>query len=303
MRFFPFVITSLLAFAHSAWADDQPPVGTWTLSNVRRSRSPDNTTCNWSFALEASEIKGARPPAQCKFEVRGTKELGCDKHDLGNVPCTDGVSHYSIGGGWSNQGFVVISIVNPDENAQAYFGYSGEALNSNNGSGPLPSQDKEAYRIASRVLRRAGVEKSSRGVEDAAVWTISSLIRGKLWQIYPHSLEHVMVLISCEVVNQEAQWINLAFTIEDDKQNKVPCNLHIEGPVNTNLSTWSWYDQTCTGSEWSVSMGYVNETDSGIMTLVSPARTREAFFGFPKINAAQGPMSAGPEPASNCNCA
>ena len=94
MRFLPLVATSLLAFAHSAWADGQPAVGTWTLSDVRRSRSPDNTTCNWSLSLEASEIKGARPPVQCKFEVRGTRELGCDKHDLGDVPCTDGVSHY-----------------------------------------------------------------------------------------------------------------------------------------------------------------------------------------------------------------
>ncbi|KAK8079097.1 hypothetical protein PG994_002904 [Apiospora phragmitis] len=251
MRFLLFVTASLLVSARPAWADDQPPVGTWTLDNVCRERSPDNTTCNWSFTIAASEYHGARPPVLCQFTVRGTKERGCDKQDLGDVACADGASHYAVGGGGSNQGFVVISVVNPDENAQAYFGYSDVALNSNNGSGHIPSQDKEAYRITGNAARRRRAHvynKRDGAVEDAATWKISSLVR---------------------VVNQEARWLNLGFTIEDDKQNKVPCNFHIEGPANTNLSTWSWYDQKCTGSEWSASMGYVNETDSGIMTLVS----------------------------------
>ncbi|KAK7993495.1 Transcriptional regulator WAR1 [Apiospora arundinis] len=292
MRFLScFAIGSLLASVTPAWADgtDNNPVGTWTISNVRRVRSPDNTTCNWSFTLTASEVDDGQPPAQCAFTVQGTPELGCDKRDLGDAPCTDGVTQYAIGGGWSDKGFVVISIVNPDENAQAYFGYSDTALN-NRTDAPLPPQDKKAFRISSEVTSRRRhqraidlYEKRDSGkVEDATKWKISTLVR---------------------VVNQDDRWLYLGFTIEDDKQNQVPCNLHIEGPVNTNMSTWSWYDKKCIGSGWGVSMGYMNETDSGIMTLVSPARNRQAFFGFPKINTAQDPMSAGPAPVSSCNCA
>ncbi|KAK8062362.1 hypothetical protein PG997_014459 [Apiospora hydei] len=271
------VSASLCAWLGVALAEKT--IGTWTLSDVHRTRSPDNTTCNWNFTITASEIRGARPPAQCAFTVRGTKALGCDKRDLGDVTCTDGATQYDVGGGWSSQGFVVISVVNPTENAQAYFGYSDAQLN---GGGDLPAQDKDAILIGSDQTSTAAssspsskiVEREALPIEKAQAWTVVNLKR---------------------VVDQDRRQVIVNFTLEAENAQGVFCVLQIAGPQNTNLATWPWYDRRCKGSSgWTVSMGYVPDGDAGIITVVSPSRHREAFFGVRGINEAETLGSIGP---------
>lgn len=126
-------------------------------------------------------------------------------------------------------------------------------------------------------------------------------------------------------------WMN--FTVQDEAQHSTHCSLMVDRPVDrpieedqgenpVDLGNWSWFNQKCSESEWSVSWGFMEAGDAGIMTVVkyvgslrlstesdadllrySPARNRRCMFGFNNVNAAQHLGSAGPYSVADCDCA
>ncbi|OAA40292.1 hypothetical protein NOR_05853 [Metarhizium rileyi] len=56
----------------------------------------------------------------------------------------------------------------------------------------------------------------------------------------------------------------------------------------------SFSNQKCVGSNFTVSWGYAEENDAGIMTILNPEGTRRCWFGWRGVNAREDLEDAGP---------
>lgn len=172
------LVASVLSPTFAGKASDE---STWTVFDVHRSRSVDNTVCNWSLQIDQSSALD-KPSTPCTFDVYAPTELGCDKNTFNNVPCS-GDKTLQISAGWSKQGFVVMNIFDVDRELQGWFGWSDTALNSN---AVIPKQTKSA--TAPENYRRSDAFKPSGQeavLENATAWKVTGLERSRhfLWRL------------------------------------------------------------------------------------------------------------------------
>ncbi|KAI5924158.1 hypothetical protein F4810DRAFT_146986 [Camillea tinctor] len=256
------------------------PATTWTAHNVHRSKNPDQTVCTWHL-----EITTPSSNTTCHFDVHSPSGTDCGLQSLGDRNTCMGAmqsaggeagemdSPLIVGGGHSDQGFVVVVAVDEDRGTQAYFGFADTDLD---GAVAIPAQAASVYPV-----NNGGNTRRTATGEDM-VWSVSDMYR------------HTDPAINA---------VNISFFIlEGDNPELTPCELNLAAPEGADLATWQWYDQQCEGSDYYASWGYMNAADAGIMTLVNPARDSNAYFGFANINSVESLGSAGPNPVSPCNC-
>ncbi|KAI1505622.1 hypothetical protein F5X99DRAFT_428741 [Biscogniauxia marginata] len=241
-------LISLPALAAITSATEGPivnPVSKWTVSEVHRSKWLDNTLCAWHMVVGAPTSPDVTPPPApyvCDFDVISPAGEDCGLHPLSSHNCT-GDRALSIGGGHSDQGFVVMVLVDADEGFQAYFGFSDADLDA---AADIPAQTASARPISSRALRaRDRDEISDEG--NSTAWIVENMYR------------HTDPAINA---------VNVTFIIQDGSPDGIPCDLDLDAPEGADLATWQWYDQKCSGSDYYASWGYMTAGDAGILTLV-----------------------------------
>ncbi|KAI1640558.1 hypothetical protein F4809DRAFT_662808 [Biscogniauxia mediterranea] len=286
---------------------------TWTAHDVQRSKSADATLCTWHLEIDNDNSTST---STCHFEVGSPAGVDCGQQPLGdrNV-CAGGDGDGGgglglvVGGGHSDQGFVVVVAVDEGRGVQAYFGFADADLD---GAVAIPAQEASVYPVGSnrsdndgdngggdkegkkkmrKRLQRRWQQQQEKGdadadVDAAAVWMVSNMYRR---------------------TDPSTHAVNMSFFIHDDDDDVAhpglaSCELNLAAPAGADLATWQWYDQKCEGSDYYASWGYLPAGDAGIMTLVNPARDSNAYFGFANINSVQDLGSAGPNPVSPCNC-
>ena len=94
---------------------------TWTVENLSRYCSPDRTGCDYNFNLTASDD---RQPQACTIIRENVKDAPLESWY--NIPC-DTDSPINVSWGYSAQfgadhAFAVMTVVNEEERAKAYFG-------------------------------------------------------------------------------------------------------------------------------------------------------------------------------------
>ncbi|KAI0599141.1 hypothetical protein F4775DRAFT_128518 [Biscogniauxia sp. FL1348] len=272
---------------------------TWTAHDVRRTKSADLTLCTWHLEIDMANST----TTICHFSVPSPAGSDCGLQPLGDRN-TCGPGPLVVGGGHSDQGFVVVVAVDEGRGTQAYFGFADADLD---GAAAIPAQQASVYPVddyngSNNKMKREGDEdkdgkkkeklqrrwKQQQQQEDedeAAMWMVSNM--------YRHT-------------DPSTQTINMSFLIHDAADDPSDfytlCELNLAAPAGADLATWQWYDRKCEGSDYYASWGYLPAGDAGIMTLVNPARDSNAYFGFANINSVQHLGSAGPNPVSPCNC-
>lgn len=179
-------LTSLsLAGLSLAQSDPAPgPLGEWTLSDVHRTKSADKTLCDWHFAVSESGSNSSSSglgPASfvCDFNVTAATSQDCGASSWAAVPCTGDVE-YTINGGHSTEGFLVITLLNQGRESQAFFGYTDGELD---GAAAIQAQTRPAiheYGVAKRVRGVDARHEESVDSSTAAAgnWTVQDMFRG-----------------------------------------------------------------------------------------------------------------------------
>ncbi|KAI8633270.1 hypothetical protein F5Y19DRAFT_490463 [Xylariaceae sp. FL1651] len=291
----------------------------WTIYEASRQRTDNSTTCNWHMKIADSSTSApnngtdsnnnnnnnANPTNTtatyaCDFQVVTPAGQDCGTRSFDGARCRSSNSSstdpaaFRVNGGHSDLGFVVMVLVNAAERAQAYVGFDDAALDAGAAIAPqtvsaMSLDAGEGEGAERRHLPRGqdggggGGEAGTETAPDGARWMIEDMIR------------HVDN-------GMNAVHLNFIIRFGNESSDFVTCDLRLDAPVGANLATWQWYDKKCSDSDYYASWGYLPASDAGIMTLVSPARDSEAFFGFANISMSEILGSAGPSPVSLCNC-
>ncbi|KAI2463771.1 hypothetical protein F4781DRAFT_437070 [Annulohypoxylon bovei var. microspora] len=104
-----------------------------------------------------------------------------------------------------------------------------------------------------------------------------------------------------DVIPEENR-VEMSMFILDGSPQGVYCMVNATAPPNTDLKTWGFANLDCLDNDWSVHWGYQSANDAGIMTVVSPEKDRDAFFGFNNINSGEQLGNAGPSQVQSCKC-
>ncbi|KAK8112710.1 hypothetical protein PG984_013236 [Apiospora sp. TS-2023a] len=254
----------------------------WTVSNATRTRTTNNALCNWDFNITVTKLgqdtttsssssstttatmgdlgQPDGTPIQCLFTVAANATVGCDLVQFTEVPCSGtvpGSSDFVVSGGHSDQGFVVVVLREPKLDAQAYFGFSDDALNNHD---PIKAQTAMAV-TADRVAEPMG---RSDQVKDGKV--------------------------------------HMSFTLQDGSDDGAKCSVTVDVGGASDPEKAAWSHQKCDESDYTLSWGYDPNGDAGIMTVVSPGKDQNAWFGFAHISDNENLGDAGPEDVHPCDC-
>ncbi|KAI1310184.1 hypothetical protein F5Y03DRAFT_392617 [Xylaria venustula] len=253
----------------------------WTVSQVFRQRFNNAKVCNWKLVIDQSatlpsstngtaiaSIGTTAEPIQCDFDVEVPEGHDCRIDSFGPARCSQSNDDFYVNAGHNGQeDFVVMVVENVAQNKQAYFAFRDDALDANR---DIPPQ-------TSAVVSSQGEDEDSllgrRDDDDPAlVWSIHNLAR----RINPDTHSVYM--------NFAIHGANADGSHSDPDAEPVSCTLHVPAPGDVDLAKWQFYDQKCGESDFYVSWEYLESSDAGIMTLVSPACDSEAFYGFPDIS-------------------
>ncbi|KAI1390824.1 uncharacterized protein F4822DRAFT_164080 [Hypoxylon trugodes] len=250
------------------------PIGEWTISDTFRVKTQDSTICNWQFHVaDSSQGSDAINAFDCEFDVTADSGTDCATKSFQTV-CSSNDS-FSINGGHSSMGFIVMVLVNVDQKSEAYFGFSDDALDSGS---EISKQTKPVY--PQGVTPPSSVSARQDG-GNTTEWTVEDLFR---------------------VIDDERRTVTVGFRIQDGSIGGSSCMLSLMPPDGVDINSWEWYNQPCEGSGYSASWGYMATGDAGIMTIVNSTRNGQAFFGFSNIKSSTYLGDAGPSPVSPCNC-
>ncbi|KAI0907447.1 hypothetical protein F4823DRAFT_641352 [Ustulina deusta] len=241
------------------------PVEQWTLDQVSRKRVHKHRTCKWKMAItqSATEANGTTAnstPVHCKFSVRVPKGHDCAVDDFGPVRCSKSHHGFYVSAGHNEDGFVAMVVENVNEDTRANFAFLDATLDSGRA---IPPQTSTVRDSGSKTSSLAGRESGG----DKVVWSIPVLARR---------------------IDTGTNTVFMSFAIDGtngEDLEPVPCTLYLQAPDDVvDLAKWQFYNMKCQESGFYVSWGYLAASDAGIMTLVSPTRDTEAFFGFSDIS-------------------
>ncbi|KAI1376593.1 hypothetical protein F4677DRAFT_445389 [Hypoxylon crocopeplum] len=254
-------------------------VGEWTVFDARRTKSQDNKFCAWQFALvDSSPEANASIAFQCDFDVTTPSGEDCGLGSFSNNSCS-GNEAFSINGGHSDLGFVVMLLIHLDQRSQAWYGFADSALDSGS---VIPQQIKQSYPLGNTRRNEIAVRQSGGGSYGPPTkWTVEDMFRD---------------------VDVQKHLVTVGFRIIDGTPGGSRCVLVLTPPEGVDMQTWEWYNRECGGSGYFASWGYMASSDAGIMTIVNPSRDSQAFFGFANIHSGSYLGDAGPSPVSSCSC-
>ncbi|KFH41657.1 hypothetical protein ACRE_076110 [Hapsidospora chrysogenum ATCC 11550] len=136
------LLTTLLATSALAAPAPEPATGvksmataaTWTIENMKRTCNKADTSCAWSFTINAGGAKTA-----CSYNVKKSGKTPASRSPNKGTDC--GV--YTVTSGWSGQfgegnGFTTLSVVNNPKRLIAWPAYTDKQLQ--NGKVVKPNQ-------------------------------------------------------------------------------------------------------------------------------------------------------------------
>ncbi|KAI0408028.1 hypothetical protein F4802DRAFT_594475 [Xylaria palmicola] len=289
----PFVIFATLLLAglsaaiplHSTHAGHEATGKIMTIEKVSRRAHHEvdgnKTKCKYEMKLTVEDAPAVlnatagahrhhhhRHHAHCHFKVyTPSYDDDCRATYFHNVPCSRTDHKFMVSGGTlltGGFGFIVRSV---KDSAGAFFDYDHEDLGPGNHTPPKSSPLDGNYNASIADL---GGNGNGNGSASASV--------------------------SAEI-SADATWTVLGLTRRIDTASNA---VHVGFTFLTDIAPG--YNQKCQDSGFFVSWGYLPSSDAGIMTVVSPNRDREAFFGFPHISQSEELKPDGPGHAQACNC-
>ncbi|ORY71505.1 uncharacterized protein BCR38DRAFT_519881 [Pseudomassariella vexata] len=265
------LLGGLAAAAPSTQTTEAPTiVDHWVVSKVVRTHSEDLTNCNWDFHVSQSSVKN---DVVCTFTVTAQAGKDCRVAPFANIECS-GDSAFQVNAGHDDGGFIVLVLVNTFENALAYYGYDDAELDESPKK-EINKQKQPATLIESKKTTSLGLAQRA---EVLGTWTIENLFR---------------------FVDPSDNSIKMEFYLVEDG---ITCRLNLQPPTGMDAKTWAWSAQKCENNDYTVSWGFDEIHDAGIMTLVSPEKDRDAFFGWRDISKISYLGNAGPNPVYGCMC-
>ncbi|KAK7959527.1 uncharacterized protein PG986_004381 [Apiospora aurea] len=247
------------------------------LALFTQAAEPAKSIGEWTVS-SAQRIRSANnTTCNWSFHIQGNSSIGGGIF-MAPIVCND---IWQVNTGHSDLGFTVMVLVNQPLYSDAFFGFSDKDLDARN---DIAAQTSDAYPngankrgLATKVRGRAVPNPDA----EPQTWLVEDVVR---------------------YVNQAKTTVTMSFNIQDGSATGSPCDLRLESPKGVDASTWAWYDQKCKGSGYTVSWGYNSTSDAGIMTLVSPARDRHAYFGWDHLNKVAALETKGPSPVIPCQC-
>ncbi|KAI1138640.1 hypothetical protein F5Y05DRAFT_45564 [Hypoxylon sp. FL0543] len=169
--------TFLAGFVAVSLAASGQPLGEWTVSNASRKRSQINTLCTWHFTVTDNTSGGhTNNVFDCDFNV--TAQPGADCGLTSFQDYCSGNEAFTVNGGHSELGFVVVVLADTVQKSQAFFGFGDDALDSGS---EIVQQTKPVY--AQTTVKRDDISVPRDGgsavVANATEWIVEDLFRGK----------------------------------------------------------------------------------------------------------------------------
>ncbi|KAI1327815.1 hypothetical protein F5Y16DRAFT_420719 [Xylariaceae sp. FL0255] len=314
----------------------------WTISNATRQRQNNNTLCVWSMVITdvtsiTSDISGTssmsksssgshyRPlthsstnastttAVTCEFQIVAPDGEDCGSRSFEDVHCKEPTNtSFRMNGGHSEQGFIVMVLVDDDTHNSAFFGFSDAALDS---GAVIPPQTISV--LEKRESHGDGMPMTMDYDEDDYDGDIYEDIGGLIAR-HDNGKSRMMPTMDeddstpgttweiqdmLRILNFNTSSVLMSFSImPSDTTTVTRCDLKVDAPVGTDLNTWEWYDQQCMDGGYSVSWGYMYQNDAGIMTLISPLRNERAFFGFTNISLSENLVAGEASVVLPCDC-
>ncbi|KAK6836693.1 hypothetical protein PG987_007188 [Apiospora arundinis] len=285
-------VITLAILALFAQAEEPPKsIGEWTVSSAQRTRSADNTTCNWTFHIHGNSSIGDAAdmaPIVCKFASHSDPGHDCGLATVTQVGC-EGSDIWQVNTGHSDMGFTVMVLVNGPLYSEAFYGFSDQDLDARN---DIAAQTVSAYPIGAENKRGVASFRGRTAAPRSDAVAAAVEPKPQAWLV-----EEVI-----RYVNHANTTVTMSFNIRDGSGTRSICKLKLQSPKGVDVSTWAWYNQKCEGNDYTVSWGYDSKSDAGIMTLVSPARDRNAYFGWDHVNKEAFLDTKGPSLAIPCQC-
>ncbi|KAI2463772.1 hypothetical protein F4781DRAFT_415446 [Annulohypoxylon bovei var. microspora] len=152
------------------------PTGELTVSDARRTKLRNNTLCYWHFTVTNSSLEADTIDIfSCDFNVRAVDGADCGVASFQDS-CS-GNSSFTVNGGHSDKGFVVIVLVDKAQGSQAYFAFSDGALDtaSNISQQTKPISPLENTRRRDLVVGR---QENGNSTPSTTEWKVEDLFRG-----------------------------------------------------------------------------------------------------------------------------
>ncbi|KAK0635501.1 hypothetical protein B0T17DRAFT_45682 [Bombardia bombarda] len=230
-------------------------VGKWSLWGFRRLCADDETNCRYTFDI-VDDNSAERESHLCSLSVDASGNLPSDETSFSSIDCSDSGdgTRFQVNGGYNVTGqFLTIVVTDVEAQQNAFFGYRQDEI----GNFDIPAaKTSDVFSIGTFANTPA---VSPRDVSDEEV----------MWQ----------------VLNMNRHWdpatqtIYLDFRIVGTDGTDQTCN--VESPPTTPFGTW--WAAPC-GDDYSVSWGYKEDTDGGVMTICHPESGKTTWFGWDSIN-------------------
>ncbi|KAI0896086.1 hypothetical protein F4806DRAFT_496210 [Annulohypoxylon nitens] len=250
-----------------------------SISDVRRTKVDSNATCVWHFTvINSTSDAGTNDIFSCNFDVRAVPGTDCGVASF-ESSCKSN-SSYTINGGHSDQGFVVIVLVNSAQGSMAYFAFTDDELDSGS---KISNQTQPVYphALAQTGDLLVGRQDDGNNTPSSTEWKVEDMFRD---------------------VDVQKHTVTIGFRLLDGSAGGSRCKLILTPPEGADMQSWQWYNRECDGSGYFASWGYMKTGDAGVMTIVNSTRNGLAFFGFSNINSSSYLGDAGPSPVSPCKC-
>ncbi|UQC82615.1 uncharacterized protein CLUP02_08105 [Colletotrichum lupini] len=141
----------------------------WTLLNFRRTCAADQSRCSYTFFVSED---AAKVPRYCNFDIDAAAGLPAYQTDFSSLKCPS-APEYTINGGWDEQGFITLTVINDPRKLLSFFAFRDDELWA--GEAATPQQSKVFdYPFSTKREVVASQEESERHTLPAGRLRISS---------------------------------------------------------------------------------------------------------------------------------
>ncbi|KAI1429607.1 hypothetical protein F5Y12DRAFT_796527 [Xylaria sp. FL1777] len=299
MRFLTFILIALLPLlgaatpvVHTTSVAPASPERKWTVQEVFRHSESDDTVCKWQMAIKESVASAnstannsTETPLQCDFEVRVAEGHDCRVDNFGPARCSQSNEDFYVSAGHNKNRFIVMVVENVGQEARAFFGFADAALDAGDDIPPQTSDVREGNSDTTTTSLLAREQDDDGDADDEPrVWEILELKR---------------------TISRYNHIVDLRFEIAgtgDSGVAPVACIVTVLAPEEVvDLKKFQFYNKKSECGYY-VSWGYDEPTDAAVMTLISPDRTKKAFFGFNDVNKSEVLKPSGIGIVLPCDC-
>ncbi|OHE96355.1 hypothetical protein CORC01_08278 [Colletotrichum orchidophilum] len=247
----------------------------WSLLNFRRTCAADQSRCSYTFLVSEDPTK---VPKYCNFDIDAAGGLPAYQTDFSSLKCP-GVPEYTINGGWDEQGFITLTVINDPRKLLSFFAFRDDELWAGE---PATPQTSKVFIYPMPAKREVEAREEETGLAYASSWKILDLIRYEFNRGAPYTDALIM-----------------SFGIQSGHNPIETC--HIVTPLFEGIQPlgMSFANVACKYGGWTASWGHNETTDEAVMTLINANHDRIAYFGFNEVSTHIILGDNGPRPVSS----